>query len=100
METLNTGGVSALASDLTASPRHKPDISGELQRAKQSLVAWKKLLAEGKVESLVVKLASPSDPGTPARMLTPQELEQLRASKKTLGDYVERILKTPPIKNE
>ena len=100
METLKTGGASALALDSSASPRQKPDISGELQRAKQSLLAWQKLLAEGKVESLVVKLGPQLEPGAPARMLTPQELDQLRASKKALGDYVERILKTPPLKNE
>jgi hypothetical protein len=64
------------------------------------LLAWQKLLAEGKVESLVVKLDPPLAPGSAARMLTPQELDQLRASKKALGDYVERILKTPPLKNE
>jgi hypothetical protein len=33
-------------------------------------------------------------------MLTLHELEQLRASKKAIGDHVERILKTPPLKNE
>jgi hypothetical protein len=49
---------------------------------------------------LVVKLGPQLEPGAPARMLTPQELDQLRASKKALGDYVERILKTPPLKNE
>ncbi|HEX7982017.1 MAG TPA: hypothetical protein VF616_00735 [Duganella sp.] len=57
-------------------------------------------MAEGKVESLVVKLGPQLEPGSPGRMLTPQELDQLRASKKALGDYVERILKTPPLKNE
>ena len=55
-------------------------------------------MAEGKVESLVVKLDSVSDSASPVRMLSQQEVEQLRTTKKALGNYVERVLTTKPNK--
>ena len=98
METLKLGGDSVLASDSNALPLQKPDILAALLQAEKSLRSWKQLMAEGKVESLVVKLDSASDSANPVRMLSPQELEQLRATKIALGNYVERILTTIPNK--
>ncbi|MET0321959.1 MAG: hypothetical protein ABW069_14670 [Duganella sp.] len=87
-----------LDSASNASPLPKPDLSAELHRAKESLRTWKRLIAEGKVESLIVQL--PATPGSdqPVRMLSVLEQEQLRATKKAFGAYVERILNITPIK--
>ncbi|WP_156369609.1 hypothetical protein [Duganella sp. Leaf126] len=57
-------------------------------------------MAKGKVESLVVRLPSTPDTGKAVRMLSPQEQEQLRDTKKAAGAYVERILKTTQSSNE
>ena len=98
MATSKIGGTDVLDSTSNASLPPKPDISAELHRAKESLRTWKRLIAEGKVESLVVQL--PVTPGSdqPVRMLTLQEQEQLRATKKAVGAYIERILNTTPTK--
>jgi len=53
------------------------------------------LIAEGKVESLVVKIDSPSElAGVAARMLSEQEQQQLRATKVALNNYQQRIIPT------
>jgi hypothetical protein len=98
MDTLKNGGVSVSDSVSSASPLQKPDISAGLQQAKESLKAWKQLLAEGKVESLVVKIDSPPHLAGKARMLSAQEQEQLQATKEQLSDHVQRILQTAPLK--
>jgi len=56
------------------------------------------LLAEGKVESLVVKLDTPPDLAAEARMLSAEEQDQLRAAKQGIKEYMQRILQTAPIK--
>ncbi|WP_254441830.1 hypothetical protein [Duganella vulcania] len=98
MDTLKAGGVTVSDSDSTASRPQKPDISAELQRAKESLNAWKRLLAEGKVESLVVKLDTPPGLAAEARMLSAEEQDQLRGAKQDIKAYMQRILQTAPIK--
>lgn len=98
MDTLKTGGVSASDSASSASRPPKPDIWAGLQLAKESLKAWKQLLDEGKVESLVVKIDTPPHLTGKARMLSAQEQQQLRATKQQIGDYVQRILQTAPLK--
>jgi len=95
MDTLKPGGDSGSDSDLNASPPQKPDISAALQQAKESLKAWKQLLAEGKVESLVVKIDTPA---AETRMLSAEEQAQLQATKEQLSDHVQRILQTAPLK--
>jgi hypothetical protein len=62
------------------------------------LQAWKQLIAEGKVESLVLKIDSPPElAGIAYRMLTEQEQAQLRMTKKQQSDYQQRIRKTPTL---
>lgn len=95
MDTSNIGGDSGSASDSNPLPRQKPDILAELARLKESLRAWKQLIAEGKVESLVVKIDSPPElAGVAARMLSEQEQQQLRATKMELNNYQQRIVPT------
>lgn len=95
MDTSNTGGDSGLGSDSTASPRQKPDISAELLRLKESLKVWKQLIAEGKVESLVLKIDSPPElADVPYRMLTEREQRQLRINKRRMMNYCQRIMQT------
>jgi len=96
MEQSNLGGTSVLDLDSTASPHQRPDILSRLQQAKESLRAWKKLVEEGKVEPLVVKLDSFPELKGKVRMLTPAEQEQLLAQSKMVGEYVRRILRTVP----
>ncbi|MYN15256.1 hypothetical protein GTP81_00665 [Rugamonas sp. FT107W] len=60
--------------------------------------AWKRLLAEGKVESLVVKLDTPPGLAAEARMLSAEEQDQLRGAKQDIKAYMQRILQTAPIK--
>lgn len=63
---------------------------------KASLQAWKKLLGEGKVESLLIKIDSPPETaGVVARMLSEQEQQQLRMTKETQSNYLQGILQTP-----
>ncbi|MES2162136.1 MAG: hypothetical protein V4476_13345 [Pseudomonadota bacterium] len=53
------------------------------------------MIAEGKVESLVVKIDSPSElAGVAARMLSEQEQQQLQATKVALNNYQQRIIPT------
>ncbi|WP_174999312.1 hypothetical protein [Rugamonas aquatica] len=53
------------------------------------------MIAEGKVESLVVKIDSPPElAGVAARMLSEQEQQQLRATKMELNNYQQRIVPT------
>lgn len=58
---------------------------------------WRKQVAEGKVESLVVKIDSPQ-PQNQARMLSDEELHQLRETKVQIGDYFDRVLRAAPPK--
>lgn len=59
--------------------------------------AWEQLLADGKVEPLVLKWDTPPElEGIPNRMLTEREQRQSRINKWRLGRYYERILRTPP----
>src|SRR5471030_2881307 len=96
MDILKAGGVSVSASDSTALLPQKPDISAGLLRLKASSQAWKKLLAEGKVEPLVLKIDSkPETVGVPARMLSEHEQQQLRKTKEDQSNYLQRILQTP-----
>jgi len=98
MDTSSIGGDSGSASDSNPSPRQKPDILAELAQLKESLRAWKQLIAEGKVESLVVKIESPPElEGIPYRMLTEREQRQLRISKRRLHNYYNRMLQTPKL---
>lgn len=97
MDTSNIGGDSGSASDSNPLPRQKPDFSAGLERLKGSLRAWKQLMDEGKVESLVVKIDSPPElKGVPYRMLTERELRLLRISKRQIHNYISRIIQTPP----
>lgn len=96
MEQSNSGGDNVLASALTVSPLPKADISSRLQQAKESLIAWKKLVEEGKVEPLVVQLDSLPELRGKVRMLSQSEQEQLLAGNEMIGDYVRRILNTAP----
>jgi hypothetical protein len=94
MEQSNFGGDSVLASASTASPLQKPDISSRLQQAKESLNAWTKLVEEGKVEPLSLKLDSVPELKGKVRMLTSGEQEQLLTANEMVGNYVRRILAT------
>ena len=95
MDTLNTGGDNGSGSGSNASPRQKPDISAKLRQLKESLRVWKQLVAEGKVESFVVKIDSPPElADVPYRMLTEREQRQLRITKRQLGNYFQRVLQT------
>jgi hypothetical protein len=94
MEQSNVGGDSVLGSASTASPLQKPDISSRLQQAKESLNAWTKLVEEGKVEPLRLKLDSEPELKGKVRMLTPGEQEQLLTANEMVGNYVRRILAT------
>src|SRR4051812_13915164 len=97
MDRSNTGGDNGSGSDSNPLPRQKPDFSAELARLKGSLRAWKQLMDEGKVESLIVKIDSPPElEGMPYRMLTERELRLLRISKRQVHNYITRILQTPP----
>jgi hypothetical protein len=60
------------------------------------LNAWKKLVEEGKVEPLVVRLDSLPELRGKIRMLNQTEQEQLLAGNEMIGDYVRRILNTAP----
>ena len=95
MDTSNIGGDSGSASDSNPLPRQKPDFSAGLERLKGSLRAWKQLMDEGKVESLVVKIDTPA---AETRMLSAEEQAQLQATKEQLSDHVQRILQTAPLK--
>ena len=56
-------------------------------------------MAEGKVESLVVKIDSPPElADAPYRMLTEREQRQLRITKRQLGNYFERVFQTKQTK--
>lgn len=58
-------------------------------------------MAEGKVESLLIKIDTPPHlAGEAARLLSAQEQAQLRASKEELGNYVQRIFQTAPLKKK
>lgn len=95
MDISNTGGDNGLGSGSTASPRQKPDISAALLQLKESLKVWKQLMAEGKVESLVLKIDSPPElADVPYRMLTEREQRQLRINKRRMINYCQRILQT------
>jgi hypothetical protein len=57
------------------------------------------LKADGKVESLVVKIDSPPEAaGIAARMLSEDEQQQLCATKQKLSNYLQGILQTPRLK--
>ena len=95
MDTLNTGGDNDSGSGSNASPRQKPDISAKLLQLKESLRVWKQLMAEGKVESLVVKIDAPPElANVPYRMLTEREQRQLRITKRQIDNYYQRIFQT------
>jgi hypothetical protein len=95
MDTSNIGGDNGSGSGSNASPRQKPDISAKLLQLKESLRVWKQLLAEGKVESLVVKIDSPPElANVPYRMLTEREQRQLRITKRQMDNYFQRIFQT------
>lgn len=97
MDTSNTGGDIDSASDSNPSPRQSPDFSAALERLRGSVRAWEQLLAEGKVEPLVLKWDTPPDAeGMPNRMLTERELRQSRINNWRLDKYYTRILRTPP----
>ena len=94
MDTSNIGGGSGSASDSNPLPRQKPDFSAELARLKGSLRAWKQLMDEGKVESLVVKIDTPPEvEDIPYRMLTEREQRQLRITKRQMDNYYQRVFK-------
>ena len=95
MDTLNTGGDNGSGSGSNASQRQKPDTSAALLQLKESLRVWKQLMAEGKVESLVLKIDSPPElADVPYRMLSERELRQLRINKRRMINYCQRILQT------
>ncbi len=97
MDTSNIGGDSDSASDSNPSLRQSPDFSAALARLRGSVRAWEQLLAEGKVEPLVLRGDTP--PGQedmPNRMLSERELRQSRIYNWRLDRYYTRILQTPP----
>jgi hypothetical protein len=96
MEQSNSGGGNVSDSVSTVSPLQKPDILFRLQQAKESLSAWRKLVEEGKVEPLVVKLDSLPELKGKVRMLSRTEQEQLLAGNEMIGDYVRRMLSALP----
>lgn len=97
MDTSNTGGDSDSASGSNPSPRQSPDFSAALEQLRGSVRAWEQLLAEGKVEPLVLKWDTLRDAeGMPNRMLTERELRQSRINNWRLDKYYTRILRTPP----
>ena len=96
MDTLKIGGDNVLDSASTVLPPPKSDISAALQRVQESLSAWKKLVTEGVEQDLHVKLDTPPHLAGKVRMLSIEEQEQLLATKVSIGDYVDRILKTKP----
>src|SRR5471032_4468 len=96
MDTLKIGGDNVLDSTSTALPPPKSDISAALQRVQESLSAWKKLVTEGVEQDLHVKLDTPPHLAGKVRMLSIEEQAQLLATKVSIGDYVDRILKTKP----
>jgi hypothetical protein len=52
---------------------------------------------EGKVQALVVNIASPPElDGLPDRILTEREQRLLLVSKRQIHNYLTRILQTPP----
>ncbi|WP_295998679.1 hypothetical protein [Rugamonas sp.] len=96
MDILNTGGDSDSVLDLNVLAPQKPDISAGLLQVQESLRGWKKLMANGQVEALVVKIdAPPETAGVAARMLSEQEQQQLRMSKEEQSNYLQAILQTP-----
>lgn len=96
MDTSNTGGDSDSASDSNHSPRQKPDFSAALEQLRGSVRAWEQLLAEGKVEPLVLTTVPPPDPeGNPNLMYSERALRQLRINNWRLDKYYTRILRTP-----
>lgn len=97
MGTSNIGGDSDSASDSNPSLRQSPDFSAALERLRGSVRAWEQLLAEGKVEPLVLQWETPAGvEGIPNRMLTERELRQSRINNWLLDRYYTRILRTPP----
>src|SRR5450830_1551803 len=97
MDTSNIGGDSDSASDSNPSLRQSPDFSAALERLRGSVRAWEQLLAEGKVEPLVLQWETPAGvEGIPNRMLTERELRQSRINNWLLDRYYTRILRTPP----
>jgi hypothetical protein len=59
--------------------------------------AWEQLLAEGKVQPLVLTSVPAPDPeGNPDRMYSERALRQLRINNWRLDRYYTRILQTPP----
>jgi hypothetical protein len=95
MDTSNIGSDSA--SDSNPSLRQSPDFSAALERLRGSVRAWEQLLAEGKVEPLVLQWQTPAGvEGIPNRMLTERELRQSRINNWLLDRYYTRILRTPP----
>jgi uncharacterized protein YdcH (DUF465 family) len=54
---------------------------------------WRKQVADGKVESLVVNIDT-LHPHNQARTLSDEELLQLRETKVQIGDYLYRVLRT------
>jgi hypothetical protein len=58
------------------------------------LRVWRQLIAEGKVESLVVKIDTPPElANVPYRMLTEREQRQLRITKRQIDSYYQRVFK-------
>jgi uncharacterized protein YdcH (DUF465 family) len=53
---------------------------------------WRKQVADGKVESLVVNIDTQL-PHNQARTLSDEELLQLRETKVQIGDYLDRVLR-------
>ena len=97
MDTSNIGGGSGSASDSNPSPRQSPDFSAALERLRGSVRAWELLLAEGKVEPLILMSATPPElEGIPNRMYTKRELRQSRINCWRVDRYLKRILQTPP----
>lgn len=88
MANLKHGGPSALASDLTASPLPKPDISLAHQLPSESESGSKETqLRPGEPSPIIDNSVFGSLPIEEARMLTADELTALRASLRQIADY-------------
>ena len=97
MDISNIGGDSNSASDSNPLPHQSADFSAALERLRGSVRAWEQLLAEGKVEPLVLVSATPPElEDDQNRMYTERELRQSRINCWRTDRYMMRILRTPP----
>lgn len=92
MVNSKTGGGSASVSALNALPPPKPVTSFKLQQAKESAIESKKrmLSIRPTVGNYVVKMTAGATSTNKARMLTKEEVQSLRDTKRQVADHVKR----------